>query len=143
MKRFGISTPTACFLFLTGASFFQLPIAVDGSVFEGVVGVAPKEAVESSSSYPGLMRNPFIVPKTISDSRKNRSAAPKIISAQDLELKAILFSADNPLVNLNGEIISIGDEVQGYRLEKVYESHVELSKQQKVYRLEIKVEEPA
>lgn len=90
-----------------------------------------------------LRNNPFITPSAIVYDQVKINSGLKVMPVENLQLRAILFSKNNPLVNLNGEIVAIGDEVQGYRVDKVFESHIELSKKQRVYRVELLDEDPA
>lgn len=141
---------TAFFLIVISGLMANFSQAEEGSVTTQLsalvadeVELAKNQQAVAEVLLPQLLNNPFVLPASILASRLKTGSSLKVVSAEDLDLRAILFSAKNPLVNLNGEIISVGEKIQGYRLDRVYESYVELSKQEKFYRLDLVSEDPA
>ena len=107
------------------------------------VGSVTEKQLPATKKVDVLRNNPFIAPSTIVYDQVKTNTELNVVPVENLELRAILFSKKNSLVNLNGEIVAVGDEVQGYRVDKVFESHIELSKKQRVYRVELLEEDPA
>ena len=75
----------------------------------------------SATEPPALAHNPFTRPpseRTIEQQAFTGDAqdAPTI-----LELRATMVASNDSLANVGGRTLRPGDEVQGYRLQKVYE----------------------
>ena len=84
-----------------------------------------------------IRHNPFAIPDAIRAVRDPQPAQSGIDLSGGLKLRAILFSLSNPLANLNGKILAVGEEIQGYTLAKVFETHVQLIKNEKTYELRL------
>lgn len=68
-----------------------------------------------------IMRDPFQqpVPVTypVNTVEKVEKAATIIIDeARKLELKAVMMNGEKSMVNINGKILAVGDEIDNYRL---------------------------
>lgn len=68
-----------------------------------------------------LHHNPFIVPDYVGDVNGNSSSN---ISESNLEIRAVLLGGKNSLVNVNGTILAVGQDINGYELKSVDENHV-------------------
>lgn len=84
-------------------------------------------------------RNPFQPPIDLS-----ADAAETIGAQQDgepevvaLELRATLLAGERSSANLGGAIVSIGDEIAGYRLVSIQEGEAVLSKDGETIRLSV------
>ena len=84
-------------------------------------------------------RNPFQPPIDL-----NEQAAVGVGTQQDgepeavsLDLRATLLAGERSSANLGGAIVSIGDEIAGYRLVSVLEREVVLSKDGETIRLSV------
>lgn len=65
------------------------------------------------------------------------SPAGKDESAHQPKLRAILYDPKRPLVNIGGQIIEVGESIQGYTLIKVVEREAILSRDGRSIRLSI------
>ncbi len=75
-----------------------------------------------------IKHNPFSKPD-LSQRRQQpvveeQEPAPQAL----LQLRAVLYSATAPLVNINGRILAVGEEVEGFLLQEVIEDGAILSK---------------
>ncbi|MCU7922710.1 MAG: hypothetical protein KZQ88_08415 [Candidatus Thiodiazotropha sp. (ex Dulcina madagascariensis)] len=68
-----------------------------------------------------LSHNPFSKPSILAVPKKVARIEPTVEEAFTLELTATLVSDDMPLVIAGGEMLSVGDEISGYRLISVGE----------------------
>lgn len=84
-----------------------------------------------------LQRDPFQPPrlekKTSSPSPGIADAppavyAPPISVAPDFKLRAVLHAGAQSMVNVDGNLISVGEEIEGYRLVAIHERKAELVK---------------
>lgn len=74
-----------------------------------------------------LKTNPFIPPvDTDGDGSKKTGVADVPIPA--MELRGIMEAGPNSLANIGGEVLAIGQEIQGYRLVTIQPRHVVLEK---------------
>jgi hypothetical protein len=64
--------------------------------------------------------NPFDRPAFMIGSRNNAPPAP-VATPVRLELRATLVTAGKALANINGEILTVGDSYEGYRVVHVEE----------------------
>lgn len=98
---------------------------------------------EAADLAPQLKRNPFQAPAPKRESAKTElpatavarvaraAAAPTYTppSAPDWKLRAVLYAGDQSMINVNGEMISVGEELEGYRLLQIQEREAEFVKQ--------------
>ena len=69
-----------------------------------------------------LNTNPFIKPNSLLvNTNSNNSNADKQYSQTEIQLHATLYSEDQSLANVNGKIIFVGEEINGYKLISVGE----------------------
>ena len=91
--------------------------------------------------HPILKQDPFLAP-----SFSNKSAANTLttatVSGDGLQLRGILMSSNNPMVNVNGEILSVGDVIDGYQLLDVTEKNAVFEKQENRITLDLLTELP-
>ena len=83
-----------------------------------------------------LRHNPFQVPDF---ARETNSSSMMSVSAsgEGLELRGILMSSKNPMVNINGEIMSIGQVIDGYKLLDITEKNAVFEKQENRITLDL------
>ncbi len=91
--------------------------------------------------HPTLKHDPFRVPEFAREasatSRMSVSA-----SGDGLDLRGILLSRHNPMVNINGEILKIGDVIDGYKLLDINAQHAVFEKQDNRITLKLTEEKP-
>lgn len=90
-----------------------------------VVGQDPQPEL-ADDAPPPLSANPFSRPGyTVAlDSTPLPSVAARPVV---LELRTTLVAGDSAMVNINGEILRIGEEYEGYRVQSISEGRVVLS----------------
>lgn len=96
------------------------------AAFGGAMGCAAAEPV----------RDPFARPFA---ARVLLDAAPAAAEPEPaLQLRAIIFNLRRPLVNINGQILTVGESIGDYRVARIEERSVVLSKgsMQRVLALE-------
>ena len=65
----------------------------------------------------GLSKNPFVMPKSFTQTTQSNSvSSARSIEANDLSLRATLTSQDDAIANVNGSMLEIGDEINGYKV---------------------------
>lgn len=75
-----------------------------------------------ASEPPKLEHNPFARPST-DDIQVTRNAnSNNSQSIEELQLNATMVSESSRLVNVNGRVIRVGDDIFGYTLRRVYEN---------------------
>ena len=77
--------------------------------------IASASAAEQNKKY--LTKNPFVKPKNI-EVKANKPSANSLPQTQDVELslRATLTSPNHSIANVNGEMLSVGDEIEGHKL---------------------------
>lgn len=84
-----------------------------------VVAATPQRAIK---------HNPFTKPdfgkRSEATVAEEQQAAPQAL----LQLRAVLYSSTMPLVNINGRILALGEEIDGFLLQEVSEDGAILSK---------------
>lgn len=98
---------------------------------------------------PKLKRDPFQAPTPQREAAKPELPATAVVrvsavastarisaastyappSAPDWKLRAVLHAGDQSMININGEMISVGNELHGYRLLEIREREAEFVKQ--------------
>ena len=101
-------------------------------------------ALESESQqlkrvHPLLKQDPFQVPSLFRNATANKLITATA-SGDGLELRGILISANNPMVNINGEILSVGEVIDGYRLVDVTEQNAVFEKRENRITLQLLTE---
>lgn len=71
-------------------------------------------AAYAESNSIGLKKNPFKRPAFSSD-KNNTSFTTKGSLGEELNLRAVMFAGENSLVNVDGNIIRIGEEIHGWK----------------------------
>lgn len=75
-----------------------------------------------------IKHNPFDQPDFSKSSNQaaveEQTAAPQKL----LQLRAVLYSSSAPLVNINGKILAVGEEIDGFLLQEVSEDGAVLVK---------------
>ncbi len=79
----------------------------------GAINSAPADAAD-------LKRNPF---KPLFNADSGGSPASAQETGEEMKLRGILLAPEQPLVNLGGHIMGLGEEVNGYRLISVNQEH--------------------
>ena len=82
-------------------------------------------------------RNPFQPPIDLTEPAADRenTGAQQEAAPEPLDLRATLLAGERSSANLGGLIVSIGDEIAGYRLVSVQEREALLSKDGETIRL--------
>jgi hypothetical protein len=80
------------------------------------------------SEQPLLRTNPFNQPNLMAGPGEQAVAAGKESDPADMVLKGTLVAGSDPMANISGVILEIGDEVNGHRLVSVGEWDVILEK---------------
>ncbi len=75
-----------------------------------------------------LHSNPFIQPEWRLGQGESGGTAEPRAAAVDLELRGTLMSPSDPMANIGGVILGIGEEVNGHRLVSVEEWRVIVEK---------------
>ena len=96
---------------------------------------------EQQKIHPFLKNDPFQMPNLAGNTTGNKLVTATV-SGNGLELRGILMSSSNPMVNVNGEILSVGDVIDGYRLIDVTEINAVFEKQQNRITLDLLIESP-
>ncbi len=81
---------------------------------------------DGGGDHPVLHHNPFQRPQPSALVTAEGMASPerplrRKTPPPQLELRATLLSNRTPLVNVDGHILAIGDEIEGYRLTRITE----------------------
>lgn len=79
--------------------------------------------VPGPSAGGPLSRDPFKPPADVVDSAGDTNRPSAMSIGANPEIKSILFAGADSLVNLNGRIIAVGQEVEGYELLEVAERY--------------------
>lgn len=88
---------------------------------------APINALSSSASLgkirfsKRLQHNPFVVPDYVSETGAGSSSG---IAGNSLEIRAVLLGRHGSLANVNGTILGVGENIDGYELISVEEGRV-------------------
>jgi hypothetical protein len=111
---------------LAGTSGAQ-PVDTAGTQPPGAAGARLAASAEAQPVEAGVPRkNPFDRPRGIVALAASRPAAAAV--PPDLELRATLTGADRAMANIDGEILSLGDNYLDYRVAAIAESRVVLTK---------------
>ena len=86
-------------------------------VFFSFFTLAPVNAYAADSTYEVLHRNPFEKPKSMnfSAAKKDSDNVSKT-SPVELVLKGTLTADKQSLANVNGNLLTIGEMIEGYKL---------------------------
>lgn len=96
---------------------------------------------EPQMIHPFLKNDPFQMPNLAGNTTDNKLVTATV-SGNGLELRGILMSSSNPMVNVNGEVLSVGDVIDGYRLIDVTEINAVFEKQENRITLDLLTELP-
>ena len=105
----------------------QLSVAADSSRDLHSAVASP---VAKAAQQRAIKHNPFSRPdfgqrqQQTSVEEPEQEPLPQTL----LQLKAVLYSSTTPLVNINGRILAIGEEIEGFLLQEVFEDGAILSK---------------
>ena len=91
----------------------------------------------AESGSISLKKNPFKRPVFVSDKNKTSFATTSSLG-DELDLRAAMFAGKNSLVNIGGNIVRIGEEINGYRLMSVLEDKVIFSKNNSLFTISLK-----
>ncbi|WP_417616044.1 hypothetical protein [Oceanisphaera sp.] len=81
------------------------------------------------------LRDPFVRPQT---ELSTRPTPTPIASAPGFTLRALLVAGDSSLANIDGTILALGDEFDGYRLISVTQEETLFEKGSNRYRISLK-----
>ncbi|OIN05590.1 hypothetical protein [Oceanisphaera psychrotolerans] len=81
------------------------------------------------------LRDPFVRPQT---ELPARTTPTPVVSEPDFKLRALLVAGDNSLANIDGTILALGDEFDGYRLISVTQEETLFEKGANRYRIPLK-----
>ncbi|GHA15294.1 hypothetical protein [Oceanisphaera arctica] len=81
------------------------------------------------------LRDPFVRPQTESPARATTTQAEP---APSFTLRALLVAGDTSLANIDGTILALGDEFDGYRLISVTQEETLFEKGSNRYRISLK-----
>jgi hypothetical protein len=76
----------------------------------------------------GLKSNPFSQPPMAPEPRHSRSAGDENKTPGELVLRGTLTAASNPLANISGVLLGVGESIGGFQLVSVGEREVVLEK---------------
>lgn len=79
----------------------------------------------SAEADSDVRRDPFLQPD-LTAIKTSAQQSPTIVNRGTLLLKGTLRSGDNVLANINGNILAIGDELDGFKLISVSEQSATL-----------------
>jgi len=86
----------------------------------------------ASAAVPGerqeLRINPFMKPDLTSEPDVSGADSIEERDPADLELRGTLMAGSDPMANIGGVILEVGEEVDGYRLVSIDEREVVLEK---------------
>ena len=91
-------------------------------ILAGAAGAAVNEA----------MRDPFARPRAAppleAAAKAGAEGAPEAPAEPALQLRAVMYETGHSLANINGRILAIGESIGDYRLTRIQERSVTLSK---------------
>jgi hypothetical protein len=107
------------------------------SVHANEVSITETHSAIPKKVHSTLKHDPFQLPAF---AREANSSAMMSVSASgdELELRGILLSKNNPMVNINGEILKIGDVIDGYKLLDINAQQAVFEKQKNRITLQLK-----
>lgn len=82
----------------------------------------------ATTSQRAIKHNPFAKPDFSQRSEQAEVEEQTAVPQALLHLRAVLYSSTTPLVNINGRILAVGDEIDGFLLQEVIEDGAILSK---------------
>ena len=85
-------------------------------------------AMAASSGDAVLKTNPFERPLVTSSKDDEPEVAVEETPQTSMELRGTMAAGKNSLANIGGEILAIGQEINGYRLVAIHQRHVVLQK---------------
>ena len=97
-------------------------LCVSSSLF-AAAEPSEQQALPTVATTPqrAIKHNPFTQPDFSKRSKQaaieEQEAAPQVL----LRLRAVLYSATTPLVNINGKILAVGEEIDGFLVQEVSE----------------------
>lgn len=93
-----------------------------------LLGCLPSTGTAEDATLYRLRRNPF----DFSAINPPKKVVDQVVATEEptpfFELRATLVSARQSMANLNGEMLMVGDKIEGYRLQKIGENSVVLEK---------------
>lgn len=95
---------------------------------EKVLPVAAEPSVSGVAQRRAIKHNPFQRPDFTRRSNRAAIEEQKAAPQQILQLRAVLYSQHAPLVNINGKILAVGEEIEGFLLHEVSEDGAVLVK---------------
>jgi hypothetical protein len=101
-------------------------------------GMLPRViSAASDSGTPTLQTNPFISPLREKINAGNRNHTADETPVGSMRLRGIMRANSNSVANIDGEIISIGQQIQGYTLISVQQRYIVLDRDGKQITLSI------
>lgn len=100
------------------------------AIAAGAAVLLMQSAFAEEADVP-LQRNPFVAPKA-SEQPLAAFAAPRAPAASEpepepeFELRAVLSAGGSSLANIDGDIVGVGQKIDGYRLVAISEHRVVL-----------------
>ena len=110
-----------------------------------IVGLLPVATLAEESNLLALQNNPFTRPEVL----KAKPAPPPtqqraavVPEKLEFELSATMVSGIMPMVVVNGELLGIGDRIEGFELIAVMEGKAIFTRAGKKISLEVNPKEP-
>lgn len=92
----------------------------------------------ASDSAVNLKKNPFKRPDFLNSGSNETAIITNDGPGSELDVRAVMSAGKDSLVNIDGIIIRIGEEIHGYRLLKVEENKITLSKKGAIVTINVK-----
>lgn len=95
-------------------------------LLSGILPQAISYASDANTSI--LQNNPFLRPghENINSENSNSTSNKKPVGS--MQLRGIMRANSNSVANIDGEIISIGQQIQGYTLISIQQRHIVLER---------------
>ena len=94
-----------------------------------LAGMLPQVICYASDAEPTILQtNPFLRPTHEEINSGNSNSTTNKTPVGSMRLRGIMRANSNSVANIDGEIISIGQQIQGYRLISVQQRHIVLDR---------------
>lgn len=102
---------------------------------KGLASVGVGDKYSNKVTFRQSLRfNPFVVPDYVANISGSSSLN---LTESDMELRAVLISEGGSLVNVNGVILGIDQDINGYVLKSVYEDRAVFMKREREFVLSV------
>lgn len=99
------------------------------------LSILPVTALSAGELAPALSANPFERPEWLTDAQEIPGGATATTARGRIDLRATLVAGKRSSVNVGGNIVMLGEEVDGYTLISVAEGIAEFSDGDQIIRV--------